>query len=139
MNGMCRFGNHGVNVSVGNGLFENYKLGRLIETIKYFQNYKNINFYNNAKELYNIKNSLMILDPPYYLREMAVTGDWIENDLKEMMSIIDLDNNDIIYTDINNPYGNDKFKTFIKLEKLKSISPNRHEEMFHDEILYYKI
>ena len=72
---------------------------------------------------------------PYYLSNLA-NNYWNETNTKTLVENLNLDN-DIIYSDIKNAYGDTKFKNYIEPNILKNISPSRKKETLHKEVFYY--
>ncbi len=137
INNMCRFGKNGYNTSFGSGFFTLYKVNVLRESIRYFQSYKNVFFYNDVFDILDKEGCLFFLDPPYLVNKMAQQEGWNEELLIKMFNVLKLDKNDVIYSDNKNMYGDNNFRYNIKLDKTKNIRPLRKEEKVISEVLYY--
>ena len=135
INGMYRFGNNGFTASFGSRFFNSFKLSQVKNVINYLNNLSNIFLFKDYSEVICIKNSIQIVDPPYYLSNLA-NNYWNETNTKTLVENLNSDN-DIIYSDIKNAYGDIKFKNYIESDILKNISPSRKKETLHKEVFYY--
>jgi site-specific DNA-adenine methylase len=138
INSMYRFGKSGYNASFGNRYFTPIKFNRFKDTCRKLSSLnKPIFLYNNYYDcLLNKSGSFQFIDPPYILREMSNHNNFQENDLISLLNMITSDN-DVVYTDIRNKYGDSIFNKITPLTKTASISPNRGKEFsLLDEVLY---
>lgn len=77
-------------------------------------------------------NSIVFLDPPYYLNNLALNN-WNENDTQKLCEFIKNIDADMIYTDIKNNYADSLNFNNIKLEKTFSARTNK----LIDEYMYF--
>jgi len=140
LNSMVRFGPNGCNQSFGYRCISDSNLVLFEESVKHLIKIKDkIILKKNYKEIIDIENSLVFIDPPYYLRPMS-NNNWKEEDTIELFNLLNMDN-DIIYTDIENKYGDSNFRYKKPLNvKIRNISPNRKEEcIIMNEMIYSNI
>ena len=140
INSMFRENENGIgfNNSFGNRFLSKYKINNIYNAFNYLQKLKGkVLYYIDYKDI-RINDALYFLDPPYFNSNINYSG-WFENDTKNMLDFYNLKDNDIIYTDILNKYGDIKFKNKIFLQNIKNISPNRKRELSKKEVLYSNI
>jgi len=141
INNMARFGPNGYNQSYGSRYLTDFKKKRIFNTIKYLGKIKDkIEYFNDYKDcIESLHDSVIFVDPPYYLAPMY-TCNWDEKDTKNMLDELNLEDNNVIYTDIENPYGNTRFKNKIELKKTKKGQTNPttgKRKKLLNEIMYF--
>ena len=86
--------------------------------------------YNGKKEVYNIT-----FDDGTQIKSTK-NHVWIDSDGNHITTA-ELKENDYLYTDIENKYGDTFFQNKLFLQNIKNIGPIRKEESFLKEVLYF--
>jgi len=140
INSLLRFGKSGMNQSFGNRfyIFDEQTFNKIKNKLLKSQIY-NVDY----RELKNINNSIVYLDPPYFGTDVTYEKQFEKNDLTELIDYIKIysNSNKILYSDLENEVSdsllNCNFKK-IETKNMRNISPNRNKEFTNKkEVIYY--
>lgn len=138
INSMLRFGPNGMNQSWGHRLYfftesdYNNIRKKMEKTVITQGDYKEC--------LKDKKDSLIFLDPPYFLRGTSYTENFTEADTLDFLEILYrcAEENSVIYTDVDSNIVNGDFLKFT-VRRMRSTGPNTSKDETVDEVCYHNM
>jgi len=132
INSFLRFGPNGMNQSFGHRFYKlnNIQFNMIREKLQKTEIYN-----TDYQEFFNVKNSLMFLDPPYILRKSSYDK-FTSDNFNVFMNLINDSDNEIVYTDIL--FEKNKHLNKVKLRNMVNSSPYKGSKNDFEEFLFYK-